>query len=92
MTQAHVDEDGRVRIVVGRSDPGTPNWIDIGHRPEGLLVYRYVGTRTRPVPEGLTVPIATVRVHVPADHPVVDAAARRAGLARRRALVRRRYC
>ena len=89
--QVHVDSDGRARLVVSGADPGTPNWIDVGHRPEGLLVYRYVGTRTRPVPEGLTVPVASVRDHVPDDHPVVDAATRREGLARRRAAVRRRY-
>jgi hypothetical protein len=89
--QAYVDDDGRVRIVVARADPGTPNWIDVGHRPEGLLVYRYVGTRTRPVPAGRRVSLAEVRDHVPASHPVLDAATRRDRLAARRSLVRRRY-
>jgi hypothetical protein len=90
--QVHVDADGRARLVVSRTDPGTSNWIDAGHRPEGLLVYRYVGTRTRPVPEGTVVKVADVRAHVPEDHPVVDPTARRDQLARRRAAVRRRYC
>jgi hypothetical protein len=89
--QAHVDDDGRVRIVVAGRDPGTANWIDVGHRPEGLLVYRYVGARTRPVPSGEVVPVAEVRRRVPATHPVVDAAARRAELSHRSAAVRRRY-
>jgi hypothetical protein len=89
--QAHVDDDGRVRIVVAHRDPGCANWIDVGGRPEGLLVYRYVGTRTRPVPEGERVPVAAVRERLPARHPVIDPAARRDQLARRRAAVRRRY-
>ena len=39
--------------------------------PEGLLVYRYVGTRTRPVPEAEVVPVAAVADHLPDDHPRV---------------------
>ena len=59
-------------IVVAASDPGVPNWIDTEGQPEGMLVYRSIGTRTRPVPEARVVPLAAVRVQVPASHPVVD--------------------
>ena len=91
MTQAFIDEDGRVRLVVAAGDPGVPNWIDTEGLPEGMLVYRSIGTRSRPVPESRVVPVGDVRAHVPAAHPVVDAAARRAQLARRRAAVLARY-
>jgi hypothetical protein len=89
--QAHVDGDGRVRLVVAGEDPGTPNWIDTEGRAEGLLVYRYVGARTRPLPEGEVVPVADVRSALPADHPPVTPDERRARLAARRAAVLARY-
>jgi hypothetical protein len=89
--QAHIDADGRLRIVVCADDPGTPNWIDVEHRPEGLLVYRYVGARSRPVPSARVVATADLRSHLPPDHPRVDPRARRESLADRRAAVLSRY-
>jgi hypothetical protein len=91
MVQAFADDDGRVRIVVAADDPGVPNWIDTEGRPEGMLMYRSIGTRTRPVPETAVVPVADVRAHLPAAHPVVSEAARRTQLAQRRAAVLARY-
>ena len=43
--QAHVDADGKVRVVVAHTDPGVPNWLDTEGRPVGMAVYRYVGAR-----------------------------------------------
>jgi hypothetical protein len=91
MTQAFVDDDGAIRIVVAAGDPGVPNWIDTEGRAEGMLVYRSVDTRTRPVPDAAVVPLSDVRTQLPAGHPVVDASTRRAQLARRRAAVLARY-
>ena len=89
--QAHVDADRRIRLVLAAADPGTANWIDTQGRPEGLLVYRYVGTRTRPVPEAEVVPLADVGAHLPADHPRVSPEERRTQLAARRRAVLARY-
>jgi hypothetical protein len=91
MTQAFVDDDGSVRIVVAATDPGVPNWIDTEGRTEGMLVYRSIGTRTRPVPSAAVVPASEVRAHLPASHPSVDASKRREQLVRRRAAVLARY-
>lgn len=91
LAQAHRDADGRVRFVVAPDDPGAPNWIDTEGRAEGLLVYRYVGARTRPVPEGEVVPATAVRDRLPPDHPVVTPEQRRIALARRAAAVLARY-
>jgi hypothetical protein len=88
--QAHVDTDGRYRVVVSATDPGTANWVDITGHPSGLLVYRYVGARSRPVPEAALVPLAEVRAHVPADHPTVTPAARSDQLRRRRRAIHSR--
>ncbi len=91
MTQAFVDGDGRLRLVVAHRDPGVPNWLDTEYRPEGMLVYRSIGTRSRPVPEARLVPVASVREHLPSAHPTVAEPERREQLARRRAAVLARY-
>ncbi len=91
LAQVFVDDDGSVRIVVAARDPGVPNWIDTEGRPEGMIVYRSIGTRTRPVPAATVVPVGDVRACVPAQHPVIGAAARREQLAHRRAAVLARY-
>jgi hypothetical protein len=89
--QVHVDSDGRMRIVVAQRDPGAPNWIDIGNRPRGLLVYRWVWARDNPVPSSKLVALAEVRAELPADHPRIDAEDRRAALARRREQAWKRF-
>jgi hypothetical protein len=88
--QTHVDTDGRYRVVVSASDPGSANWIDITDHPSGLLVYRFVGARTRPVPEAELVTVDDVRSRVPEDHPSVTPAARAEQLRRRRIAVQAR--
>ena len=80
-----------MRIVVSQHDPGVPNWIDIGGRPRGLLVYRWVWARDNPVPSSKVVDLAGVRAELPADHPRIDAAGRRAALARRREQAWKRF-
>ena len=91
MEQTFVDDDGRIRFVVAAGDPGTPNWIDTEGRPEGMLVYRSIGTRSRPVPESHVVPLRDLRGLLPTTHPVVSRDARREQLAKRRASLLARY-
>jgi hypothetical protein len=91
MAQAFVDDDGRVRLVLAHDDPGVPNWIDTEGQPEGMLVYRSIGTRSRPAPESRILPVGELRAHLPRAHPVVDGNERRAQLAARRAAVLARY-
>ncbi len=69
LVQAAVDDDGRVRLVVAAEDPGVPNWIDTEGRPEGMLVYRSIGTRSRPVPEASVVALSKLRDHLPIAAP-----------------------
>jgi hypothetical protein len=91
MTQATVDDDGRIRFVLAPTDPTVPNWIDTEGHAEGMVVYRSIGTRSRPVPECTVVQVASLRDHLPASHTVVTPEARRAQLARRRAALLARY-
>jgi hypothetical protein len=82
--QLHADGDGRVRLVLAHSDPGTPNWIDIGGRERGLLVYRWVWARSNPLPEAQVVALPGLPAALPADHPQISPDERRVRLARRR--------
>lgn len=89
--QAHIDADGRVRVVVSHQDPGVPNWIDTEGRPTGMVAYRWIWTENRPTPDGTVIDLDDLRRHVPADHPATDPDARRTALAARRHAVHRRF-
>lgn len=47
-TQAGLDDDGRLRVVIGARDPGRRNWLDTEGRPEGMITYRWIRPRTTP--------------------------------------------
>ena len=89
--QAHVDDDGVVRVIVSATDPGTPNWLDTEGQHLGMVVYRYVGARTKPQPTARVVDLDGLREAVPPDHPSVDAHERRRRLAARRLAAQRRW-
>jgi hypothetical protein len=89
--QIHVDADGRFRLVLAHRDPGTPNWIDTEERTSGLLAYRFVRAHSRPTPAARVLPLRELGGQLPADHPRVAPAERRARLARRREALWGRY-
>ena len=89
--QAHVDTDGRFRLVVAAEDPGVPNWLDTEGRPMGLAVYRYVWAASKPVPTATLLRRDDLRDALPAEHPSIDAATRRALLAERSRAAQRRW-
>ena len=89
-TQARVDDDGRVRIVVAHRDPGIQNWLDTSGHPEGMFQYRYIWTSSRPHPSVRIVPFDQVRNALPASTPSHGPEARARDLAiRHRHLARR---
>ena len=72
--QAHVDADGRVRVVVAHVDPGVPNWLDTEGRPIGMVVYRYVGAAHEAAADAPgSCPSPSCARALPADHPAIDA-------------------
>jgi len=54
--EVEVEEDGRVRFVVAREDPGHPNWIRTFGHTRGFLVLRIVGVVSHPLPAVTRVP------------------------------------
>jgi hypothetical protein len=84
-THAHLDADGRFRCVVAHRDPGSPNWLDAGGNRRGFLFYRWLRpTSEMPTPVAELTTVDAVRDHLPADHPVMDQAARDEQLSARR--------
>jgi hypothetical protein len=52
-TQAHVDQDGALRLVLAHQDPGVPNWLDtLGHEQGAIHVRLSPVRRARPVAPG----------------------------------------
>lgn len=91
--QASVDSDGRFRAVIAHEDPGVPNWLDPVGSCQGMLIGRWYGCSSNPIPTLTRVPLAELRRHLPADTPVVTADERATRLRARRlgAQLRRRW-
>lgn len=91
--QAFVDSDGCVRVVLSRRDPGVPNWLDTDGHQRGMLLYRTIWAQEASGEDPTTrvVPRDSLRDHLPADHPQVDASQREAELRRQRLEVQHRY-
>ena len=89
-TQAHVDDDGVVRVVLAQRDPGVANWIDAAGYERGTLAVRYLHTDAIPTVSYRTVPLADLAVALPATTQWVTPAERADAIrARREALVHR---
>ena len=94
--QAHRDDDGVLRYVIARTDPGVPNWLDTVGYDSGYITLR---TTFVDVPAGerqptvacKVVPLDGVREALPQNTPRVDGEARAEAIARRQAHVARRY-
>jgi hypothetical protein len=89
--QAHVDPDGKVRIVIAHRDPGVPNWLDTGGSRSGMIQYRYVWTKDSPAPLLKIVPFDAIWSSLPGSTPRVDALTRRQQLAVRQRAIARRF-
>jgi len=89
--QARPSSDGTVRLVIARSDPGVPNWLDpAGHR-EGVILYRYHETKSNPLPTATLVKLPELAEALPSDTPRVSAEERAEEVARRLAHKRLRW-
>lgn len=82
--QARVDDDGWFRAVISLEDPGIHNWLDPGETLRGMLIGRWLGCSSNPVPTLKRVPLSEVFRHLPAGTPRITAAERAAQLRARR--------
>lgn len=72
-SQAAVDSDGVLRIVVSKQDPGVPNWLYTADYPRGVVQGRWTHCDSEPVPVVTKVPVDEVREHLPSDTPMLTA-------------------
>lgn len=90
-SQAHVDADGRVRLVLCATDPGVANWVDSGGwRKGGGLVWRWNDVAETPDPKVTRVKLSALKAHLPADTLWADGEARRKALEARGKLYKHR--
>ena len=91
---AHIDADGKVRLVIGASDPEHPNWLDTAGNRRGIICYRLLDcTRALAEPRCCVVQAEQLAEVLPAEaaRPEADARRTRRLLLRRRLHVAHRY-
>lgn len=82
--QARVDSDGKFRAVISLEDPGVHNWLDPGETLRGMVIGRWLGCSSNPVPTLKRVPFGELREHLLADTPTITPEERAAQLRARR--------
>ena len=90
-SQARLDPDGVLRVVVSHQDPGIQNWIALGGCPQGVLTYRWNNADSEPVPELKLMPMSEVAGSLHPDTPRLIADERDAINAERRRHALRRF-
>lgn len=76
-SQAQVDPDGVLRVVISHLDPGIDNWIALGGCPQGAITYRWNNAEEVPVPNLRLIAASEVAEHLHPDTPAVSPQARR---------------
>lgn len=82
--QARIDSDGKLRVVISRTDPGVQNWMDKADNPWGIIQMRWKLPSDAPDALVTRCKVADVRKHLPADTPVYTARERAEAIAKRR--------
>ena len=90
-SQARLDSDGVLRVVISHQDPGIGNWIALGGCPQGALTYRWNNADSAPVPSLRLMPVSEVDDHLHRDTPRLSAEERGALNAERRRHALRRF-
>ncbi len=91
-SQAHVDSDGVLRLLVSEKDVGHPNWLDTSGNRRGQVWFRtFDQDPSMETPVSKVIPAVEVWEHLPKDTPRVDATDRLDRLHKRRRHVARRY-
>ena len=90
-SQAQLDPDGVLRVVVSHVDPGIQNWIALGGCPQGVLTYRWNNADSAPVPELKLISVSEIAGSLHPDTPQLSADERAAINAERRRHALRRF-
>lgn len=82
--QAAPSSDGKIRLVLAHSDPGVPNWLDVGSHHSGLLTYRWFWPKSDPTYSTRVVKLDAIRQSLPEDTPLLSLSERQADLRARK--------
>lgn len=91
MTQASLNPDGGLTLVISISDPGVANWLDTAGRNEGAIVLRNYGSKKASVPRIEKVTFDELADHIPEGTKKVSPEERTQILEARRQAVLRLY-
>lgn len=89
-TQARLDADGKLRLVISARDPGVPNWLDTAGYETGEFQGRWFGTREPTIPTMRKVAFPDIRKELPPDTPTVTPEERDRLIRERRRLLQER--
>jgi hypothetical protein len=67
--QARLDNDGKLRVVISKHDPGVQNWMDKADNPWGIIQMRWKLPTDAPDAIVTRCKVADVRRHLPKDTP-----------------------
>ena len=90
-SQARLDPDGVLRVVISHEDLGIQNWIALGGCPQGVLTYRWNNADSAPVPTLRLMPMSEIDGCLHPDTPCLSADERAALNAERRRHALRRF-
>jgi len=91
-SQACIDEDGRFRAIIAKSDPGAANWLDPVNQGFGIVLFRFYGIARRVKPEvTYKGPIAGALARLPAATKMLTEGERAKSLAARANAIRVRF-
>ncbi|WP_082826116.1 DUF1214 domain-containing protein [Croceicoccus estronivorus] len=83
-SQARIDSDGKLRVVISKQDPGVQNWMDKADNPWGIIQMRWKVPSDAPDATVTRCKVADVRQHLPADTPIYTAEERAEAIHKRR--------
>ena len=90
-SQASIDSDGMLRLVLAAEDPGVPNWLDTSGHPRGFITWRVTAESEPARAQTRLLSVSGVRSALPSGTPHLGADERRALLHRRQQHIARRY-
>ncbi|OCC23288.1 hypothetical protein MB02_11645 [Croceicoccus estronivorus] len=82
--QARLDNDGKLRVVISKQDPGVQNWMDKADNPWGIIQMRWKVPSDAPDPVVTRCKVADVRQYLPSGTPAYSAEERAEAIRKRR--------
>lgn len=89
--QTLISNDGKMRYVLSRQDPGIQNWIDTEGRQKGSITYRIIWGENAPEITSTVIKIKDLKKYLPKDTPVFTAEDRQQQVKARRQHIESRF-